>query len=183
MSDKSITSFTNIPSSLQNEMSLIISNAFTESQKMSKELYTEKLKLITSAKDMSTAEKLTAMNDSYSTWYQQNWQNQCCISKNAQRTNLAVPNAKKPVQKEDLTISNKNHYNSYPFIKSAFIKVTVYRHILTYILFYITMIQGVHRRTKRQVKNPHAGPSAIRLRGLLSFLFPILSHSVPCGKT
>ena len=45
------------------------------------------------------------------------------------------------------------------------------------------MIQGVHRRTKRQVKNPHAGPSAIRLRGLLSFLFPILSHSVPCGKT
>lgn len=69
MSDKSITSFTNIPSSLQNEMSLIISNAFTESQKTSKELYTEKLKLITSAKDMSTAEKLTAMNDSYSTWY------------------------------------------------------------------------------------------------------------------
>ena len=67
--------------------------------------------------------------------------------------------------------------------KSAFIKVTVYHHILTYILFYITMIQGVHRRTKRQVKNPHAGPSAIRLRGLLSFLFPILSHSVPCGKT
>ena len=56
-------------------MSLIISNAFTESQKTSKELYTEKLKLITSAKDMSTAEKLTAMNDSYSTWYQQNWQN------------------------------------------------------------------------------------------------------------
>ena len=48
---------------------------------------------------------------------------------------------------------------------------------------FITVIQGVHRRTKRQVKNPHAGPSAIRLRGLLSFLFPILSHSVPCGKT
>ena len=45
------------------------------------------------------------------------------------------------------------------------------------------LVQGVHRRPKRQVKNPHAGPSAIRLRGLLSFLFPILSHSVPCGKT
>ena len=28
------------------------------------------------------------------------------------------------------------------------------------------LIQGVHRIPKRQVKNPHAGPSAIRLRGL-----------------
>ena len=28
------------------------------------------------------------------------------------------------------------------------------------------LIQGVHRRLKRQVKNPHAGPSAIRRRGL-----------------
>ena len=37
---------------------------------------------------------------------------------------------------------------------------------MTYTALYITMIQGVHRRTKRQVKNPHAGPSAIRRRGL-----------------
>lgn len=99
MSDKSITSFTNIPSSLQNEMSLIISNAFTESQKMSKELYTEKLKLITSAKDMSTAEKLTAMNDSYSTWYQQNWQNVCCLCIIALSTTVGVPIAIKAVRK------------------------------------------------------------------------------------
>lgn len=99
MSDKSITSFTNIPSSLQNEMSLIISNAFTESQKTSKELYTEKLKLITSAKDMSTTEKLTAMNDSYSTWYQQNWQNVCCLCIIVLSTTVGVPIAIKAVRK------------------------------------------------------------------------------------
>lgn len=98
MSDKSITSFTNIPSSLQNEMSLIISNAFTESEKTSKELYIEKLKLITSAKDMSTAEKLTAMNDSYSTWNQQNWQSVClCII--VLSTTVGVPIAIKAVRK------------------------------------------------------------------------------------
>ena len=59
------------------------------------------------------------------------------------------------------------------FLKEPHINTETYRQT----------IQGVHRRPKRQVKNPHAGPSAIRLRGLLSFLFPILSHSVPCGKT
>jgi len=31
------------------------------------------------------------------------------------------------------------------------------------------LIQGVHRRTKRQVKNPHAGPSAIRLAGFVFY--------------
>ncbi len=33
----------------------------------------------------------------------------------------------------------------------------------------INLIQGVHRRTKRQVKNPHAGPSAIRRRGFVFY--------------
>ncbi len=32
--------------------------------------------------------------------------------------------------------------------------------------FFVYPRIGVHRRLKRQVKNPHAGPSAIRRRGL-----------------
>ena len=67
MNSKSITPVTNAPSSMQNEvfneMSIIVSNAFNESEKASKELYNEKSKLIISAKDMSTAEKLTALNE------------------------------------------------------------------------------------------------------------------------
>lgn len=99
MNNTSITPFTNAPSSLQNGLDLIISNFFTESQKTSKELYTEKLKLITSAKDMSTAEKLTAMNDSYSTWYQQNWQSVCCLCIIAFSTTAGVSIAIKAVRK------------------------------------------------------------------------------------
>lgn len=81
MNSKSITPFTNAPSSMQNEvfneMSIIVSNAFNESEKASKELYNEKSKLIISAKDVSTAEKLTALNENYCTRHQQQSQNVC----------------------------------------------------------------------------------------------------------
>lgn len=81
MNSKSITPVTNAPSSMQNEvfnkMSIIVSNAFNESEKASKELYNEKSKLIISAKDMSTAEKLTALNENYCTRHQQQSQNVC----------------------------------------------------------------------------------------------------------
>ena len=43
----------------------------------------------------------------------------------------------------------------------AFLDFFVYLRIIV-----IQVIQGVHRRTKRQIKNPHAGPTAIRRRGL-----------------
>ena len=43
----------------------------------------------------------------------------------------------------------------------------------------INVIQGVHRRPKRQVKNPHAGPSAIRRRGLFFYS----KTAPPAGNT
>ena len=44
----------------------------------------------------------------------------------------------------------------FPLRLSGFFRVPAHKNL----------IQGIHRRTKRQVKNPHAGPSAIRRRGL-----------------
>lgn len=45
-----------------------ISDAFSESEKVSKEKYEVKLKLIESATDMSTQEKLDAMDKNYDSW-------------------------------------------------------------------------------------------------------------------
>ena len=71
-------------------------------------------------------------------------------------------------------------YTQVIIFECTLIKVTIHRKILTYTALYITMIQGIHRRTKRQVKNPHAGPSAIRSGACFLFCFQsslILSHA------
>lgn len=52
-----------------------ISDAVSESEKMSKEKYEIKLKLIESATDMSTQEKLDVMDKNYDRWNQEHWQN------------------------------------------------------------------------------------------------------------
>lgn len=51
------------------------SDAVSDSEKVSKEKYEAKLKLIESATDMSTQEKLNAMDKNYDLWNQEHWKN------------------------------------------------------------------------------------------------------------
>lgn len=60
---------------LLDDIHQIISDAVSESEKMSKEKYQVKLKLIESASDMSTQEKLDAIDKNYDCWNQEHWQN------------------------------------------------------------------------------------------------------------
>lgn len=53
----------------------MISNAVSNSEKVSKEKYEAGLKLIETDADMSTQEKLDAMDKNYNRWNQEHWQN------------------------------------------------------------------------------------------------------------
>lgn len=53
----------------------MISNAVSNSEKVSKEKYEARLKLIEADADMSTQEKLDAMGKNYNRWNQEHWQN------------------------------------------------------------------------------------------------------------
>jgi hypothetical protein len=65
----------NIHESLLNNLRTKITDAFNDSELISETKYTEKMKLIESATDMSTQEKLDAMDNNYDRRNQECWQN------------------------------------------------------------------------------------------------------------
>ncbi len=64
-----------IHESLLNDLQAKITDAFNDSELISESKYAEKMKLIESATDMSTQEKLDAMDNDYERWNQERWQN------------------------------------------------------------------------------------------------------------
>lgn len=64
-----------IHESLLNDLQSKITDAFNDSELISETKYTEKMKLIESATDMSTQEKLVAMDNNYNRRNQERWQN------------------------------------------------------------------------------------------------------------
>lgn len=61
--------------SLLNDLQSKITDAFNDSELISETKYTEKMQLIKSATDMSTQEKLDAMDNNYERRNQEYWQN------------------------------------------------------------------------------------------------------------
>ncbi|MCI8403235.1 MAG: hypothetical protein HFI38_14290 [Lachnospiraceae bacterium] len=70
-----LTRQNNLQKALLDDICQIVSDATCDSEKVSKEKYEIKLKLIESAMDMSTQEKLDAMDKNYDCWNQEHWQN------------------------------------------------------------------------------------------------------------
>lgn len=64
-----------IHESLLNNLWSKITDAFNDSELISETKYTQKMKLIESATDMSTQEKLDAMDNNYERRNQERWQN------------------------------------------------------------------------------------------------------------
>ena len=79
MNNNNLTQITNEKDTLQkiviSEVHQKVSDATTDAEKTSKEKYITKQKLIESAKDMTTQEKLDAMDKNYDRRNQERWQN------------------------------------------------------------------------------------------------------------
>lgn len=83
MNENNLTQTTNQKGALQSivipEVRQKIFDAATNTENMSKEKYTAKQKLIESANDMTTQEKLDAMDKNYDRRNQERWQNVICF--------------------------------------------------------------------------------------------------------
>ena len=79
MNDNNMIHITNEQDTMQtifiNEVRQIISDAATDAENASKEKYAAKMKLIASANDMTTQDKLDAMDRTYDRMNQESWQN------------------------------------------------------------------------------------------------------------
>lgn len=84
MNENNLTQTTNEHDILQSivisEVRQKISDAATDAETTSKEKYIAKQKLIESANDMNTQEKLDAMDRNYDRRNQERWQNVLCFS-------------------------------------------------------------------------------------------------------
>lgn len=79
MNENNLLRTTNEQDTLQSifisEICKKISDAITDAENSSREKYATKQKLIESANDMNTHEKLEAMDRNYDRWNQERWQN------------------------------------------------------------------------------------------------------------
>lgn len=84
MNENNLTQTTNkkdtLPSIDISEVRQKISDAATDAENTSKEKYAAKQKLIESANDMTTQEKLDAMDKNYDRRNQERWQNVLCFA-------------------------------------------------------------------------------------------------------
>ena len=84
MNENNLTQTTNEQDTLQNivisEVRQKIYDAVTDAENTSKDKYAAKQKLIESADDMTTQEKLDAMDKNYDRRNQERWQNALCFA-------------------------------------------------------------------------------------------------------